>query len=87
VTFLEQNGLAIGGGDKGVVAQTVNRQFDFTETDFQLAAFTTGQDRGAEMIADLELEPGLSSTTSADSVSISANVDAFGILLGDVNET
>ncbi|MNO99878.1 hypothetical protein D3C76_916600 [compost metagenome] len=87
VAFLEQDGMAIGGGHEGVVAQAVDRQLDVAELDFQLAAFAAGQHRRAEMIADLELEPRFIVHHQRGFGVDFGNINAFGALFGKVNET
>ncbi|MNL63746.1 hypothetical protein D3C87_1879070 [compost metagenome] len=51
--------MPVDAGHERVIAQPVDRQLDIAELDVQLAAFAAGQYGGAEMIADLELEPWL----------------------------
>ncbi len=48
--------MAVGGFDKGIIAQAINRQFDIAKLDLELPAFAARQHSGAKMIADLEFK-------------------------------
>ncbi|RMP38239.1 hypothetical protein ALQ26_02089 [Pseudomonas amygdali pv. lachrymans] len=61
--------------DECIFAQSIHSHFDFTEFQFELAAFTAWQYRRAEMIAHLELQARL----------VVDDQSGFGVDFSDIN--
>src|SRR3546814_287386 len=86
VPFLEQDRVATGCGYERVIPKAIDRQFDFAKPDFKLATFTALQYRCTKMITDFEFKPGLVIDHQGRFSVDFGNINAFGGLLGDVDE-
>src|SRR5690606_36584965 len=87
VAFTEHDALTLRHRDEGIVANTVDIQLYFTKTQLQLATFTAGQHRGAEVVAHLELQALLDIDHQGTARIDLSHVQAIGSLLGDIHET